>query len=615
MDRAGFSVIIMDDSSNNCSSSSGESLPLLSPSSISSNSSLRYRCTHYCYQLLKHICLPSKAAVVLICLAVVVGAINTIFSVLSVIAAVLFVSDHYIDESLAFFVSYLFITMAVILYPVSGFLADVFCGRYRVVMISMCFFIVSFILLSGAAALVLVSSNLYPLHWSYIKVIFFKLLTILFWLTFGVGVRSYHANFIQFGLDQLMEAPSKYLSLFIHWIMWADSLPSAVIVPLFASLFCVSDKHLTVFTKIVISCVPFVCFFSLIFLVVCSCWKRHWFYTEQGQHNPYKMVIKVINFARKNKYPLQRSAFTYCDDERPSRLDFGKERFGGPFKTEQVEDVKTFLRVLLILLALGPVFVLDIPNSLYIFPLIGIHIAHKVKHYCDVGWIVVESGCLKYIITATLSPLYICFILPFLRKKMPKIVTRLSFGIFLYLFGVLSILISDVGSHAHYEVRDNKSLCLFDVEFDKNHKLQHVSLSMHWAVLIPANIFLGIGPYLVMTTTFEFISAQSPNTMKGLIIGVFYTIKGFFSLVSSLMLIPFSLKSIWNSSHMKKHPPVANCGFGYFSSICIVALIGLVLFSIVAKNYKYRERDDRPYDHRFVVDFYSRAIERREKNN
>ena len=181
----------------------------------------------------------------------------------------------------------------------------------------------------------------------------------------------------------------------------------------------------------------------------------------------------------------------------------------------------------------------------------------------------------------------------------------------LFLLGVLSILISDVVGHAQYEGKVNESLCLFDIEY-KNLSLQHSSLDMHWTVLIPVNIFLGIGPYLVTTTTFEFISAQSPCTIKGLIIRVFYTIRGFFCLVSSLVFIPFSLKSIWSSSHMKEHPPVTNCGFGYFSSICVVALIGLVLFSKVAKNYKYRERDNRPCDHRFVVEFYSRVIERRE---
>ena len=52
----------------------------------------------------------------------------------------------------------------------------------------------------------------------------------------------------------------------------------------------------------------------------------------------------------------------------PSRLDFAKERFGGPFTTEQVENVKTFFRILLVLFAIGPVFALKVPASYFIPP-------------------------------------------------------------------------------------------------------------------------------------------------------------------------------------------------------------------------------------------------------
>lgn len=97
---------------------------------------------------------------------------------------------------------------------------------------------------------------------------------------------------------------------------------------------------------------PILFFFCVLLLLLFSCWKRRWFYSEPGQNNPYKMVFQVLNFVRKHKYPLQRSAFTYCDDEEPSRIDFAKERYGRPFSTEQVEDVKTLFRILALLLML-----------------------------------------------------------------------------------------------------------------------------------------------------------------------------------------------------------------------------------------------------------------------
>ena len=62
--------------------------------------------------------------------------------------------------------------------------------------------------------------------------------------------------------------------------------------------------------------------------------------------NHFELVYQVIKYAIKNKRPKCRSAFTYCEDELPSRIDFGKKKYGGPFTTEQVEDVKTFFRLL-----------------------------------------------------------------------------------------------------------------------------------------------------------------------------------------------------------------------------------------------------------------------------
>ena len=68
-----------------------------------------------------------------------------------------------------------------------------------------------------------------------------------------------------------------------------------------------------------------------------------------------KLIFGVLNYARKNKYPRLRSAFTYIDEEQPSCLDFGKHKFGEPFTEEEVEDVKTIFRFLsLVVIALAP---------------------------------------------------------------------------------------------------------------------------------------------------------------------------------------------------------------------------------------------------------------------
>ena len=50
-----------------------------------------------------------------------------------------------------------------------------------------------------------------------------------------------------------------------------------------------------------------------------------------------------------------RSAFTYCEGDIPSRIDLGKMKYGGPFTTEQVEDVKTLFRVLFIVFMIAAI--------------------------------------------------------------------------------------------------------------------------------------------------------------------------------------------------------------------------------------------------------------------
>ena len=74
---------------------------------------------------------------------------------------------------------------------------------------------------------------------------------------------------------------------------------------------------------------------------------NHWFVKEPVGHNHFKLFFGVLRYAIKNKYPHQRSALTYWEDKPYSRIDLAKGKYGGPFTTEQVEDVKIVLRSLI----------------------------------------------------------------------------------------------------------------------------------------------------------------------------------------------------------------------------------------------------------------------------
>ena len=110
--------------------------------------------------------------------------------------------------------------------------------------------------------------------------------------------------------------------------------------------------------------------------LVCKKTSR-WFIFEKCTQNHYLLVYKVMYFAINHKKPIGRSAFTFCENERPFRLDFGKQRYGGPFTTEQVEDVKVMLSMFKIILTSEPVFTLESAACLSFFN----HLTHTITYY------------------------------------------------------------------------------------------------------------------------------------------------------------------------------------------------------------------------------------------
>ena len=90
------------------------------------------------------------------------------------------------------------------------------------------------------------------------------------------------------------------------------------------------------------------------------------------------------------------------------------------------------------------------------------------------------------------------------------------------LLGVTSSLAVNIFGHAmNFLNFCNHTRCVFQVTSSPHGKLIHPSIDMNWGVLVAPSLLLGIDPLLVIATTLEFISAQSPQSMKDLLVGVF----------------------------------------------------------------------------------------------
>ena len=500
------------------------------------------------------------------------------------------------QRRLEFFHSYdilltrLVFVLVFLLYPFAGFLADVCYGRYRVIMISLCLLACGMALLSVDSIFLFTGYTVTPFNKAGHGgvTLFFIIATCGLYLLI-IGFAGYEANFIQFGIDQLTEAPSEYLGLFVHWVEWFTMLGTTFAHIIFSLInHCNRDQssaiyHMTLSLPLLFLAVSAV-------MLVFTYWKRHWFNIEPVRRNPYKMVFKVLNFAIKTRQPVPYS--TYSNEEL-SRLDIAKDRYGGPFTTEQVEDVKTFLRILVILLALGPLFALEVP----IGPILPIFIEHIIKqrkgYYanCSPTKIVFDVSSLKSLTIVILFPFYVWFIYSVLRQCIPKIFTRIKIGVVTLILGLMGMFLIELLGHILYsEDHVDRVMCMFrELQGAKSNVSS--SLDLPWPTTLAPGFLTQAGITVIITTSFEFILAQSPHSMKGLLIGVMFAVRGIFQVFIAIGILPFSVKEIWGTEEMKADPPpVFNCGFGYLLFTCVVGVVGFVLFMTAVKRYRYRER-------------------------
>ena len=212
-----------------------------------------------------------------------------------------------------------------IFFPLAGWLADVYFGRYKVVKVCIILMWIGAVLYSTSLVSKAASLN------SHKKV--FEAMSSIAVLLICIGLGGFQANIIQFSMDQLFDSSSEEIVSYIISYCWSFFAGNV----LFGFASCICSKFNALFSLI---------FPLLLTLAVSSDFLfNHWLVKEPVTHNPLKLILKVLWYAVKNKHPRQRSAFTYWDDRRYSRIDLGKSKYGGPFTTEQVEDVKTFFRI------------------------------------------------------------------------------------------------------------------------------------------------------------------------------------------------------------------------------------------------------------------------------
>ena len=487
-----------------------------------------------------------------------------------------------------------------LLYPLVGHLTDVYLTRYRSLILSY-----GTLIFTACAAVVcggidLAASSIWKIT------IFHNEKTVIVWIiifiVYSVGLGLFQANAIQFGLDQLLEAPTPKLIAFIHWYYWAQNVGSLALFYITGSGLIITEEihsmtnatisqaqHKQLSNTIIIPQLIGMTILLIGILIKFCTTKKH-FYIQKTGLNPFKNIYKVLKYSWKHKVPEHRSAFTYWEEDIPRRIDLGKNKYGGPFTNEEVEDTKTFLRILPLLLCL---FGYHLAGDGYSAP------EQLQRTSCPslpvLLLIVINPLHMSTLVAVVGIPLYRLTIMKmFPRLKNVRMLTKMWMGLYLSLLQVVLYIIVVVNHDTTYWQQHHTVIphqtqythtkdCLIIRTgcnyFNKHWNCQQyndpVDNTYLWFII--PQLLDGLSSLLVSMTVFEFICAQAPRTTQGLLIGLWYATFSIRYLAVGILDNHITERRSWLICEGVK-------GF--------LILVSLVLFWCVSKRYRYRQRDE-----------------------
>ena len=458
--------------------------------------------------------------------------------------------------------------------PIASLLAEVIISRYKLVSFSL----KAMWLLAIAGTIMTVCEGSLHVEKSKLQVTQLLLFAIPQNLLMGVFI----ATAVPLALDQINGGSNANISAFIQWLSWAY-YSGLSIPPFLESVInnCIGVKGDNV--SMIMSLLSVLMLSVGLILDFCF---HHKLVKEPVTVNPVGLIFKVLKYAAKHKYPVQRSAFTYCENEQPTRLDYGKSKYGGPFTTEQVEDAKTFWRILAVILV----------TALLFAPLIA-NWRTTMKNASSS-----QTSCITEVTHTTIRPytsvmlsipLYELLIYPCLTNRSPSILKSIGIGAAAVIASSLYGIIVEASRHVFTNI---SAECI--LMQDHNLNIMEVSIE------IPFNILLGLTDVLLRKCYLEFICAQAPYNMNGILTGIF------FSLYTSCIAVGILLLEAWRNIILD----TSTCGIWFYLTTLVLAVVTSALVGLVIRWYKARERDDLSRSQNLVEEVYHKYQERNPNN-
>ncbi len=401
---------------------------------------------------------------------------------------------------------------------------------------------------------------------------------------FGIGFVT--NNTIQLSIEQIPEASSAQLSSLASWLVFSSALGwwlQLSLNTIWAQ--CIESLEGNSISALTISC--FVALALILYFLF-----KHQLLDNSLTSNSMHTIYLVLKYAYQHKHPVRRSSMTYWEDAPISRFNFGKRKYGGPFTNEQVEDVKTFLRMSVLFFG-----ILIYLCCLYIHSYSLYYVDHSVdgrNHSLHVISPTNTDSCgetILYFFSRHYSwwmiifvILYELFIIPLLYHKLPNILHRLT------LVGVSSIPLTVVNTVI--VTIDSFSLMSYDINIVAFQVIYSVSVG-----------FLKAFFYI---SCLELICAQAPYCMRNFFISLAWTIGWCCPMITPVVF------TLWKQICTKD-----GCAFSYALIWCIMCVVSLVLVLALLKSYRIRSRgqEDEQNQRRWVEEAYERYVAQNRVHN
>ena len=241
----------------------------------------------------------------------------------------------------------------------------------------------------------------------------------------------------------------------------------------------------------------------------------------------------MLKYSWNHKVPQHRSAFTYWEEDIPRRIDLGKNKYGGPFTNEEVEDTKTFLRILpLLLCQFGYHLAGDgysAPDQLQRTSCPSLPVLLLIVHNpLHISTLVVVVGIPLYRLIINKCNRYI---------KKVRMLTKMWIGLYLSLVQVVLYIIVVINNDSKYWSEHSSTAFVLNKDYNHLYRYspEHMCLWIRLENITKDNpvdntylwfiipqLLNGLSSLLVSMTVFEFICAQAPRTTQGLLIGLWY---------------------------------------------------------------------------------------------